>query len=367
MQPALFTPSAHPPLSEPASAPHWGTATDRTLGLRTTAAHDADEHADNLTGWEQRYDQLSAGAFAGELREWCLPHMQVFREHTSQALRQACRVWEDSFWFGVPVGGWGAAGAAAVRGETPSTRINGRRHGAHDIMVRPGGEAFELVTPATLGLFGIVVQRATLVDAAARQGCEVDWTSVQTAEVLQVQPRALLRCQLGLAGLLQHTGDAQDGPAAAVPNAAQLDTLEEALMSNLLDLLDHSVVDPELRHSHARRRRVVDEARALALAQPDHAVTVPELCERLHVSRRTLQYCFEDELGLSPMAYLRAVRLNGVRRQLRDVARQRATGGMNGVQDVAAHWGFWHMSQFAADYRKLFAEAPSQTLRRAMQ
>jgi AraC family ethanolamine operon transcriptional activator len=36
------------------------------------------------------------------------------------------------------------------------------------------------------------------------------------------------------------------------------------------------------------------------------------------------------------------------------------------VQDVAAAWGFWHMSQFATDYRKLFGMRPSDTLKAAI-
>ena len=34
------------------------------------------------------------------------------------------------------------------------------------------------------------------------------------------------------------------------------------------------------------------------------------------------------------------------------------------VNDVASLWGFWHMGQFAADYRKLFNELPSETLKK---
>ena len=88
---------------------------------------------------------------------------------------------------------------------------------------------------------------------------------------------------------------------------------------------------------------------------------MPELCERLHVSRRTLQYCFEDVLGISPMQYLRVIRLNGARRELRQSMPDAQTVG-----EVAAHWGFWHLSQFSSDYRKLFGQSPSQSLRREM-
>ena len=34
------------------------------------------------------------------------------------------------------------------------------------------------------------------------------------------------------------------------------------------------------------------------------------------------------------------------------------------VQDAAAAYGFWHMSQFALDYRQMFGERPSETLKR---
>ncbi|WP_408635108.1 helix-turn-helix domain-containing protein [Oleiphilus messinensis] len=34
------------------------------------------------------------------------------------------------------------------------------------------------------------------------------------------------------------------------------------------------------------------------------------------------------------------------------------------MADVAADWGFWHLSQFSKDYRQLFGERPSDTLQK---
>jgi AraC family ethanolamine operon transcriptional activator len=325
-------------------APDWGGAASEPSALRTIEAHDADEHAHNLTAWEQHYDQLGTGSFVGRLTELHLPHIQVFRERTSQALRQSCRVWSDAFWFGVP----------DLASSLPApTRINGRLHGAHDIMVRPGDEPFELLTPDQHSLLGIVVQREALVQAAQQQGCQVDWRALQEAEVLHVQDAARLDCVQTLDTLLRQP--------SLTPQAQQ-----NAVLSTVLAMLDTSEIDASARHSLARRQKVVDRARAHVLAHPDQAVTVPDLCAQLHVSRRTLQYCFEDVIGLSPVQYLRAIRLNGVRRQLRALAKgaQRETGtrAATSVQDVAAQWGFWHLSQFASDYRKLFGQTPSATL-----
>jgi AraC family transcriptional regulator, ethanolamine operon transcriptional activator len=89
-------------------------------------------------------------------------------------------------------------------------------------------------------------------------------------------------------------------------------------------------------------------------------ITIGALCKEISVSRRTLQYCFEDVLGMAPLAYLKAVRLNGARRALK-APRTRSLG----VGDIAAQWGFWHPSHFREDYRRMFGELPSVTMQRA--
>jgi AraC family ethanolamine operon transcriptional activator len=329
-------------------APSWGNDDAHAPLLRTTASHDADEHAHNLTGWQQHYDQLSAGRFEGDLTELHLPQMQVFRERTSQALRQSCRVWPDAFWFGLP-----DLPAEDQAGDQAATRINGRLHGHGDIMTRPGNEDFELITPETHSLFGVVVRQKALVDAAQQEGCVIDWRRLQQAEVLHVADAARQQAVHLLSTLLPLPGRAP--PQKAPLHATHLQT---ELIGLMLRMLDTSEVDHRAKQSLAKRQSVVTRAREHLLAHPDHAVTVPELCEQLHVSRRTLQYCFEDVLGMSPVQFMKALRLNGARRHLR----QAALAGRS-VQDVASHWGFWHLSQFACDYRKLFAESPSETLK----
>jgi AraC-type DNA-binding domain-containing proteins len=63
---------------------------------------------------------------------------------------------------------------------------------------------------------------------------------------------------------------------------------------------------------------------------------------------------------MSPARYVKAVRLNAVRRELRSVR-----DPFISIYDVAARWGFWHFGHFSADYKRQFAELPSDTLRRA--
>jgi AraC family ethanolamine operon transcriptional activator len=92
---------------------------------------------------------------------------------------------------------------------------------------------------------------------------------------------------------------------------------------------------------------------------PQEPITVSRLCSIAGVSIRTLQYAFQEHYGVSPKTFLKNFRLNYVRRELR-----KSHHSTTRVNDVASLWGFWHMGQFAADYRKLFGELPSDTLNR---
>ncbi|MET0268339.1 MAG: helix-turn-helix domain-containing protein [Duganella sp.] len=310
--------------------------------LRTVMAHDADELASKLTNWQQRYDQVSTGRFAGALTERQMPQLQVFRESLSQSVRQSCRVWPDAIWFGLPE-------HHHHHDQRGATRINGRQSGADTLMVRPGNVEFELVTPSAYRIYGIVASRQLLEESAERHGCQIDWQRVQAAEVLQVDGAARAAFLHTLAAVLPH---------AAVDAGA--DTWQDGVLSALLDLLDRSCGEPAASPSLQRRRRVVEQVRGYIDAHLPHhaALTVPQLCEQVHVSRRTLQYCFEDVLGMSPLLYMRMMRLNGARREL-----QGQGPGGSAIGAVADAWGMSNFSQFSSDYRKLFGECPSAAMR----
>jgi AraC family ethanolamine operon transcriptional activator len=55
-------------------------------------ARDAGEQAASLPDWDQRYEQLSAGRFEGEVDELRVGPVQVFAERANQTVMQAGRV-----------------------------------------------------------------------------------------------------------------------------------------------------------------------------------------------------------------------------------------------------------------------------------
>lgn len=91
----------------------------------------------------------------------------------------------------------------------------------------------------------------------------------------------------------------------------------------------------------------------------DEPVSLQQIAAAARLSQRGVQYAFRNQVGVSPMTYLRTVRLERAREQLREA--DPADGGRVRTAAVAA--GFANTGRFAAAYRALFGENPSDTLR----
>jgi len=89
-------------------------------------------------------------------------------------------------------------------------------------------------------------------------------------------------------------------------------------------------------------------------------VTMSDLSAVTGVSERRVRDAFRDWLGMSPTAYLRVAALCEVRGALLGSPFTR-----DPVTRAAADFGFFHLSRFAAQYRELFGESPSETVAHA--
>lgn len=154
----------------------------------------------------------------------------------------------------------------------------------------------------------------------------------------------------------------RDAAFAILQNRQGQVIARRALEFDLVFHLLNALAEPssERRRTPLRNR---DKAFAACIEQirenSSDQLTVPDLSKSAGASERTLRYAFFEKLGISPKTYLSAVRLNRVRSQL-----LQANGVNARIYDIASNQGFWHMGQFAADYRTLFGEQPSDTLKR---
>jgi len=164
--------------------------------------------------------------------------------------------------------------------------------------------------------------------------------------------RALLRSVQFLATEL----DKPDG-LGEMPLARE--QLEAYVLTSLLHAGRHQFSDALAGNEDARRLGRLAPVVQYIEANADTELT-PEVLARVGcVSVRTLHAAFQEQLGESPMGYVRRIRLSRVRAEL-----LRSDPRQVRVIDVAMRWGFVHQSRFAQQYRERFGEQPSVTLHR---
>jgi AraC family transcriptional regulator, ethanolamine operon transcriptional activator len=146
------------------------------------------------------------------------------------------------------------------------------------------------------------------------------------------------------------------------PNLLQQPHFKELLLEDFVPLLINALPpltkDLLMPPPILSRMQLVQRAEDYMLAHLDQPITLKELCQALHVSSRPLFYGFQEVFGVSPMEYLKVQRLRGVRRSLRT-----ADPETSSVTAIAQCFGFWSAGHFARDYKTMFGELPSETLK----
>jgi len=117
-------------------------------------------------------------------------------------------------------------------------------------------------------------------------------------------------------------------------------------------LTDATIEDRRDSHYAALQRAVtfIDE-------HAHRDISVADIADAAHVTIRAVQLAFRRHLDMTPMDYLRRVRLELAHHELVD-----ADPGLTTVTTVAYRWGFASPSRFALYYRAAYGVLPSHTL-----
>jgi AraC family ethanolamine operon transcriptional activator len=134
--------------------------------------------------------------------------------------------------------------------------------------------------------------------------------------------------------------------------------VEHVVARGILECLDRSRFNTP-RNSRSKRMKALEKAIEIIRGQATDTLCISDLVSHTGVSRRTLESAFQDGVGVSPAAYLKATRLRALNRHLLQAARDESS-----VAHICQQHGFRHLGQLAADYRAMFGELPSVTLRR---
>jgi AraC-like DNA-binding protein len=293
---------------------------------------DVDELAEVTKAWDLDFRQLNRGAFSGSVRQAVFGPIHLADTRLEGVLHQRGTTPTDVWTFCFP------------GHHQMEFRWRGHPVGANDLLIhQPGGE-FESISKHDFGLLLVSVSGEHLEAASRRLGLSVSERALRGMEITNCAPeivsnlRLLVKTALGI--------------------LVQGHTLPRAVEQNASDLLVQGLAAggiPDRRPPQRRQQRLIEAAIRIARERAHEIHSVKDLCGVSGASERTLRRGFNERFGISPRSYLKAQRLIGARRDLR------ASSQGETITDIANRWGFWHMGQFAKDYRQKFGELPSET------
>ncbi|WP_158601973.1 helix-turn-helix domain-containing protein [Pararobbsia silviterrae] len=333
--------TARPSLLAPAPTSRSAGHVDERLTWLDVETRDADDAAGIQRGWMPiEYDQIDAGAFSGRFRQLGFQDMLVAAERQNRTVLK--QQYFPSEYCTVSlirsVSGQGRCGLDAL---TPGS-----------IGYMPGDKDYEVLLPPSEIVF-FRIEQERLLSAADTLGYALPGAGRQMLFLTDLDSSGIDDMAETLMSIQRSDAAA---PFAQVDHAYLNKVMLDRIVGMLVDSTARSARMPWI-NAH----RVTRSAQALIDSQSDEPVTVMTLCEALGVSRTLLQRSFLQIYGVSPLAYLRARRLNGARRALKAARGTDAT-----VAAIAMHWGFFHFARFSQDYFQQFGEFPSATLGRGV-
>jgi len=303
---------------------------------------DFEEFAQATRAWDLDFIQLDRGNFETEITQVGVGDVLLAQASFNRFIDQK---------GSSPSGLWTFA---ILTSESSPIIWRGREVSKKSVMIYSPGSEIDAQSRPGFDVYTLSYPESLLDELAQMFEVRSLRKLIECTDLITTEGSELSRCREQTKHILSATKE----QPLKLNSKAMLDEMRFSLSQQLISTLVFS--RPEYRKpSYRKRDRALRRAKAYLREHGEEPVTVRDLCRVTEVSERTLRYAFFEQFGVSPKSYLTAMRLNGVRRQL-----NHADPSLAKIADVANHWGFWHMGQFAADYRRLFGELPSETLNR---
>lgn len=317
-----------------------GHASGRTpvYSCARRAFDDADEQAAYASeGYVQRYVQLGAGRFQGQITAVDLDGILVYREALNRRVIQS-----------------GAARGLSLIwtcGPGSALRCNGVELGPNHAAIVAANAEFEVLSEPTELVAITVTPRAVaelLHESAAGEELR--------GGVRVIPPELSGPLSMSIFAVLSQIGGNWD----------LLDDLAWCALARarLQDVVRTIAGLPSMSGRVGREVRfgqIVRRTREQLDRRPADPASIEDLCRRIGVSKRNLHYAFMSKFNTPPMRFLKTLRMSAARRAIRNAEAERESIG-----DIAARFGFFHPSHFCADYMRHFGELPSATARRGV-
>ncbi|RLB42177.1 MAG: hypothetical protein DRH23_17335 [Deltaproteobacteria bacterium] len=297
----------------------------------------------SLSAWDQRYRQIGLGKFHGELVLTAMGSLGIFGGRWGSALH----------YQGVPPEGTVALAVTLFQPE--DGRWMGQQMTASEVIIQPSASEGEFITAPFWDGAVLTIPESDLAQAMTDFGDVDPLAMLRRPHLVRLSAEASARVRKACIAYLRAARSHEAGTDAATRISEMATSTVELITRELVS----ARIPYESKPATHRQRHLVREVAQHCADRERDPIRIADLCREVGVSERTVRYAFQHVTGLSPLTFLKRERLNRVRDALRD---RSPTGTL--IKRIALSQGFQHLGQFSQDYRRLFGETPTETLRR---
>lgn len=297
-------------------------------------SRDVHTQAQIISQWQQQYAQISRGAFEGVGINLSLDQADFYFEQMNRATYQKGCIPESSI---------GLVIALACDEEMATC---GKSVNQGDVVLISGQSGYEFKSVENMKALMISIRKGSGLEKYLTEEVNLNLDG-QPGVIATISSTDICKIEAAF-----HESSNVENKCT-LSNVNLIDTLTDSLFNQHLSRQKSSTSN----HSATTLPHywdIIKKSYSIIINQPYEVRSVSQLVDELHISRGTLQTATQQTIGLKAAEFLRAIRLNQVLKSV-------SIG--NSVTTSATYWGFLHLSHFAREYKKLFGELPSQTLR----
>lgn len=303
---------------------------------------DIESFTESVVAWDVDFRQLSAGAFLGDISQFGDEQLSVNELFLNQNFHQQGSAPAKSYTF------------AFHHQDSKPHRWRFQDCPMDGLIIFPENNELQSVSPPNFHQYVVSIREDFFTKVAIQVGLAEPQDFIRKGEVVRCVPGVLVE----LRNFLELLFSLVKNNNGLFVNQIMNYELKWKIARMFL-LAISSSTNVKFRKKRANNHQIIK--RVLEYIDSDISVprSIPEICHIAEVNERTLRNIFYDYFSLSPQKYQKCYRLNIVRKALQVSS---ALTPQIKIVDIANTNGFWHMGQFAKDYRKLFSELPSETL-----
>jgi len=298
---------------------------------------DADIFCAAGAGWDVEFRQLDAGPLTAALEVVAASGVAAQRIHLNRRFHQQGCPPKGMLTFGIPdpskILSWNSSPLSRPK------LLNFNSRNGYDSVSEAGfsGKTFSIaeeVFQDAATILGFDIDTERFADAADR----ISVSFIDRDRITEAADKLFNESQFG----------------SAEAEFANIELQDELVLAIVTAASDSVAAQHKVHYSQRQKavNRALDYIRSVR--QP---VPVRDLYKVSSCSERTLDRGFQERFGVSPKKYMVAMRMIGARRALQ------LSPPESRVADIANEWGFWHPGRFSVEYRRMFGERPTDSLK----